>query len=161
MSGRFKKISICYEWQILGKKQYLLWVADFRKKQYMLWVADFRKNNICYEWQILGKKQYLLWVADFRKKQYLLWVADFRKKQYLAYLEVTWSILDQCSAATWKFPNSVRSASRFIFVSYWRASLHFISSTTSLRTSLRTITISECVQFCNSWWWVISRPKHV
>ena len=24
-----------------------------------------------------------------------------------------------------------------------------------------TITISECVQFCNSWWWVISRPKHV
>ena len=35
------------------------------------------------------------------------------------------------------------------------------SSTTSLRTSLGTITISEFVQFCNSWWWVISRPKHV
>jgi cellulose synthase/poly-beta-1,6-N-acetylglucosamine synthase-like glycosyltransferase len=34
-------------------------------------------------------------------------------------------------------------------------------STTSLRTSLGTITISECVQFFNSWWWVISRPKHV
>ena len=44
---------------------------------------------------------------------------------------------------------------------YWRVSLLTYSTTSYLRTYLRTLYHIWIVQSCNSWWWVISHPKHV